>query len=431
MARKVHDAQLGNRTNRLNLPPRPKPYWRALESGLHLGYRRPKTGSGAWIMRRFLGERRYDEGGIGRADDYEDADGKTVFSFDGAQTIARERARTAKHQELGIQPDAGPYTVADAIRDYFEAREHRGSKGVKDDRRSAEARILPELGAKRVDRLTASHIRSWHAALAKAPKRVRTKATAERHATRAIETNDAEAVRARRATANRVLTILKAALNHAYGDDRVASDEAWRKVKPFPEVDTPVVRFLTAGECQRLINACNVDFRNLVRGALLTGCRYGELVGMEATDFNRDAGTITVRLSKAGKPRHVVLNDEGCELFEALTAGRASRELIFRREDGGAWGKSHQARPIAEASTRAKIEPSATFHILRHTYASALAMRGAPMGVIAVQLGHADTRMTEKHYAHLAPSYVADTVRAALPALGIVERSNIAALVRR
>jgi integrase len=80
---------------------------------------------------------------------------------------------------------------------------------------------------------------------------------------------------------------------------------------------------------------------------------------------------------------------------------------------------------------RAKIESPATFHILRHTYASSLAMRGVPMGVIAVQLGHADTRMTEKHYAHLAPNYVAETVRAALPPLGIVERSNVAALARR
>jgi hypothetical protein len=40
---------------------------------------------------------------------------------------------------------------------------------------------------------------------------------------------------------------------------------------------------------------------------------------------------------------------------------------------------------------------------LRHTYASALAMQGVPMAVIAAQLGHSDTRMTEKHCAHLAP----------------------------
>src|SRR5262249_23197715 len=56
---------------------------------------------------------------------------------------------------------------------------------------------------------------------------------------------------------------------------------------------------------------------------------------------------------------------------------------------------------------------------------STLAMRGVPMGVIAEQLGHADTRMTEKHYAHLAPSYIADTIRAHFPTLGIAEESTV------
>jgi integrase len=46
-------------------------------------------------------------------------------------------------------------------------------------------------------------------------------------------------------------------------------------------------------------------------------------------------------------------------------------------------------------------------------------MKGVGLGVIAAQLGHADSRMTEKHYAHLAPSYVADTIRAHFPTLGI------------
>ena len=57
-------------------------------------------------------------------------------------------------------------------------------------------------------------------------------------------------------------------------------------------------------------------------------------------------------------------------------------------------------------------------------------MRGVPMGVIAAQLGHSDTRMTEKHYAHLSPNYVAETVRAALPVLGILEKTNVASLKR-
>jgi hypothetical protein len=46
-------------------------------------------------------------------------------------------------------------------------------------------------------------------------------------------TGDPEAIRRRRSTANRLLTVLKAALNRAFHDGRIASDEAWRKVKPF------------------------------------------------------------------------------------------------------------------------------------------------------------------------------------------------------
>jgi integrase len=72
----------------------------------------------------------------------------------------------------------------------------------------------------------------------------------------------------------------------------------------------------------------------------------------------------------------------------------------------------------------ARIAPI-TFHGLRHTYASRLAMNGVPLGVIAAQLGHSDTRMVEKHYGHLAPSYIADTVRAAYGSFDIVETDNV------
>jgi integrase len=81
-------------------------------------------------------------------------------------------------------------------------------------------------------------------------------------------------------------------------------------------------------------------------------------------------------------------------------------------------------RPLDEANERAGISPAVNFHILRHTHGSHLAMSGVPMGVVAAQLGHADTRMTEKHYAHLAPSYVAQTIRANFPVLGLSARDQ-------
>jgi integrase len=182
----------------------------------------------------------------------------------------------------------------------------------------------------------------------------------------------------------------------------------------------------------RLVNACEPTFRNLVRGALLTGCRYSELTALTVADFSPDAGVITVRTSKAGKPRHVVLTNEGQRLFVTLTAGKQADNPIFTAENGGIWGNSHQLRRMRETCVRAKIRPAVSFHVLRHTYGSTLAMRGVPMGVVAEQLGHADTRMTEKHYAHLAPSYVADTIRAHFPTLGIgVDKSTVPLPQRR
>jgi integrase len=425
MARTVRDTNLEKPAARARLAPRGKPYWRVLESGLHLGYRRTKTGGGSWTARRFLGGGKYAERGLGLADDLQEADGATVLTFSDAQGKARVWWKAAERAELGLAPIDGPYTVRKALDAYFADRERRGSKGLAKDRAAARARILPALGDVELAKLTTKRIRDWHTGLATAPKLVRTSRIVKKaQKRRAVDAKDADAVRARRATANRTLTVLKAALNHAFHDGRVVTDEAWRKVKPFREADAPVVHFLSEDECRRMVIACDGAFRSLVRAALLSGCRYGELTRMRARDFNAEAGTITVRESKSGKPRHVALTDEGQSLFADLTAGHTGREPIFIRDDGKAWGPSHQQRPLDTASARAKIEPAATFHILRHTYASALAMRGVPMGVIAAQLGHSDTRMTEKHYAHLSPNYVAETVRAALPALGILDNTT-------
>jgi integrase len=109
------------------------------------------------------------------------------------------------------------------------------------------------------------------------------------------------------------------------------------------------------------------------------------------------------------------LNKEAPDLIERLIAGRAPNEALLRRDDGRAWKRAEQLRPMRDACTRAGIEPAVGFHVLRHTHASILAMRGVPMAVIARQLGHSDTRMTERHYAHFAPNYVADTIRANFP----------------
>jgi integrase len=425
MARTVHNAKIDSRSARAKLSANKSAYWTSLAPGCALGYRKGAKG-GVWLA-KIVKEDFRKEKTIGPADDAFDADGVTALSYADAQEKARQWiSAQAKNQANGGLPETGPYTVSDAVGDYIADYKRRGGKALQETRQRADAFIIPTLGAIEVARLTSPQIRGWHEALAKSPPRLRSKIG--KPLSFRDTTGDPEAERRRRATANRTMTVLKAALNHAFNEGKAQTDEAWRRTKPFREADAAKVRYLSHAECKRLVNSCDPAFRPMMQAALLTGCRYGELAALHCHDFDATAGTVSIRVSKSGKPRHVVLASEGIRLFEQVTNGKLGGELIFVRPDKKAWGKSHQFRYLREACAIAKIEPAVSFHILRHSYASHLIQAGAPLPIIAANLGHADTRMTERHYAHLSKSYVAEVIRAAMPTLDIVEIGNVTAL---
>jgi integrase len=158
----------------------------------------------------------------------------------------------------------------------------------------------------------------------------------------------------------------------------------------------------------------------MVQAALLTGARYGELTGVCVRDFDAGAAVLWLRETKSSVRRAVYLDEEGAALFRTHTRNRPTDALIFPRPDGKRWGASQQARPLATGCLKAHIEP-AGFHDLRRTYGARMALKGVPMAVIAQALGHADERITRKHYAHLSPSYLAETIRAGVAGLGIIQ----------
>jgi integrase len=229
-----------------------------------------------------------------------------------------------------------------------------------------------------------------------------------------------DSARIQKSNANRVFTPLRAALNRAFMMGKVRDDTSWRRVKPFAKVDSARIRYFTPGDISRLLEAAPDWFRPLIQAALLTGGRWSELFRMRVRDVDLSAGVVLFPETKGGKPRHVYLTDEGVELFRQLSDLRGGDQFMFLNQHGRPFGTSHQIRPMAETCRAAGVE-QAGFHILRHTYGSRLAMAGVPMAVIAEALGHADERITRKHYAHLAPSYVRDAVRQGLGNLGIVE----------
>lgn len=404
MARSARDSKLEVRAQRVRLTEEHRPYWVVIGQGLYLGYRKGIKG-GAWIV-RYYEDGKYITQKLGKADDFQEANDVDILNYFQAQTKAREFAENKEKGKIA-EVNSNKFKVFDACENYLKwFKAHRKSYSVTQN--VIQTHILPTLGNKLVNNLSAKMLREWHESLATMPPRIRSTIVQ-------VDFKDPEVIRQRKASANRILTNLKAALNHAWRDGLVESDEAWRKVKPFHNVDMPKIRYLEMIECQRLINACDPDFRQLVRAALLTGCRYGELIKLKIADVNLEQKTVFIRETKNGKPRCIPLNNEGAIFFEEMTAGKLGGNFVFTHADGEAWGTSHQARRLKEACQKVGIDPAVSFHILRHTYGSLLASRGVSLQVISELLGHSDTRITSKHYAHLMPSFVADTLRANLP----------------
>ena len=366
-----------------------KPYFRLIEPGLHLGYRKLTAGPGTWVVRRYrtskytLTNLRTAEGAVVLADYYADANGKSIMSFAQAQSATRRTSQTK---------NSGAGTVAEAMGAYFESLENEGraKRSIQDARGRSNALIIPPLGNAKVTTLSAGRLTDWRNEIANAPPLVRTPRGEQ-------QPYDVQGSVCRCPPRPPCLVGIRhcpksAALNKACGAG------AWREVERSKKVDAARIRFLTVAEFKRLINACDPELRPLVETALATGCRYGELCALRVSDFNPQTGKIYIHQSKSGKPRHVTLTEEGAALFSRLCAGRTGAEPLLRRNDGRPFGKSDQEYPMRDACQRAKITPRISFHILRHTWASLSVMAGMPLMVVAHNLGHANTRMVEKHY---------------------------------
>ncbi len=412
MARQLQETRIQKPTSREKLKPAGKPYYREIDNGIHLGYRKAKNG-GKWTLRVYLGNARYKTETIGVADDNIGADGHRVLNYGQAKIKAEKRAR-----ELTAAADGrhiGPYTVRQAFEDYIAHQRRRGRNTGEAERRITH--IADALGDIEVSRLKKKQITDWMDEMASTPPRLRNGQFKD------VDMEDPEVIRRRRDTTNRHLADLKAALNLAYKENKVSSARAWSEVEAFEDVSAARVRYLSMQEVTRLLNAAPPDLRALINAGLLTGARLSDLLRMKVGDYLQDTGSVMIENSKVkykGKPRFAcALTDEGKQFFNAHTAGREPGQIMFTRDDGRPWARSDVGRPMREASEAARLDPPASFHVLRHTYASHAVMNGTPLMVVAQNLGHADTRMCEKHYGHLAPSYVQEAIAKGVPTWGV------------
>jgi integrase len=393
---------------RRSIPIDPKPYWQTLQRGLSLGYARSDNG-GSWFVRKFKHGTKYTQVKLGDADDAA-AVGHNLLSYKDAVKQALEWCESKDTEQASEAAKNKKYTIADVMADYLIKLERDKRKPQPIAATRIAAHILPTLGHILLRKLDERTVREWFYALADSAPRVRTN-KGQKQAFRNIDVehmSDAEQreyKRKRQLSANRILTDLKAALNHAYDQLRIDSINAWKRIKGFKKVVKPKIIWLTVDEARTLVEHCRPDFALLVQGALYTGARYSELGRLTTADFDADNEHMFFGETKEGRCRYVHLNDEAVAFFTELTRGHAPGQLIFTRRNGERWEKSHQTDPMERAHKASGITKPVSQHILRHSYASLSLMAGMDLETLSEQLGHSTSEITRRHYAHLADTY--------------------------
>ncbi len=220
------------------------------------------------------------------------------------------------------------------------------------------------------------------------------------------------------------LTPLSGIFKHAVrkgwrSDNPVRNLEADEK----PAIESRPKRILEEGEIRRLIDETPPKYALVIRTAVFTGLRLGELLGLKWSDADFTRGVIRVRrqltqqgeLSEpktaSGKREVVMFPDLGRYLRKHRLESpfSADDDFVFTTSEGAPHLQGNVTkRGLAKAAAAAKLdhpgEPSLHMHDLRHCFASMLIREGADVVFVARQLGHANPAITLRVYAHLFDS---------------------------
>ncbi len=186
-------------------------------------------------------------------------------------------------------------------------------------------------------------------------------------------------------------------------------------VKKLKVEDSKRPRFLTADECQRLLEACPTDLYPIYFTFLNTGMRKAELENLQWTDIDLKRNRISIRQKDFWQPktgeRDIPINTPLKDLLSRLKPSSrqdTKNNFVFSSKDGGKI-KTKLREKLIRIAKQAGIQDLTRLHTLRHTFASHLVMNGVDLPTIKKLMGHSDIETT-MIYAHLAPDHLSDAV---------------------
>jgi len=209
-----------------------------------------------------------------------------------------------------------------------------------------------------------------------------------------------------KASANRTLTALKAALNLAVKSRLVsaAAAQEWAEVAPLKGASRRRDLFLDLTQRRALLANSQGGVHQLIKAVLYTGCRAGELTRARRSAFDARTKSLTVT-GKTGT-RTIPLTPAAVELFALISKDKLPNAPLLTRDDGKPWAHSDWDEDVKAAAVRAGLPTETCLYTLRHSFITQALLDGVSTLEVSKIVG-TSLAMIERHYGHL----VHDTAR--------------------
>lgn len=208
------------------------------------------------------------------------------------------------------------------------------------------------------------------------------------------------------ATVNQDLMCLGTMYRRAIAWDKI-SFNPMDKVKKF-KTSSQRLRYFTKEELKAIVEYAKNPMKEIISTAVNTGMRASETIALKWRDIDFGKNLICIDYQKNGKLDYIPMNQNTRNILMGVSR-QGNSDYVFNKFNNKPFGGyeiiSHNFKDIVD---ELKIKGS-SFHTLRHTFASYLAMAGVDLYRISKLMRHSSIKMTER-YAHLSPQHINQAV---------------------
>jgi len=164
----------------------------------------------------------------------------------------------------------------------------------------------------------------------------------------------------------------------------------------FSKVSKKLPVVLSRSEIEKVLNSIrNEKHRLMVALAYGSGLRVSEVINLRVGDVNLDELTVHIKDAKGGKDRLTIFPEKLKADLSEMMALQHGNEYLFESERGGKLTERTAQLVFDKACEKAGIKKEATFHSLRHSFATHLLENGVDVRYVQELLGHANIRTTQ------------------------------------